>query len=125
VFNGGRRIQHARYSAAARRLLEDDVARAEYHFPTYRGENQRVSYEEKSLRKARGIVNALLDVVAQGRFYPTDDPDDCRFCDYRDICRVREASAMRTESPLADWSRSARDRLEELWVLRALRGRRL
>jgi ATP-dependent helicase/nuclease subunit B len=125
VFNGGRRIQHALYSAAARRLLEDDVARAEYHFPTYRGENQRVSYEEKSLRKARGIVNALLDVVAQGRFYPTDDPDDCRFCDYRDICRVREASAMRTESPLADWSRSARDRLEELWVLRALRGRRL
>jgi ATP-dependent helicase/nuclease subunit B len=125
VFNGGRRIQHALYAAAARRILRDDVARAEYHFPTYRGENQRVSYEEKSLRKARAIVNGLLDVVAAGRFYPTDDADDCRFCDYREVCRVRDASALRTDSALADWSHGARDRLEELWVLRALRGRRL
>lgn len=125
VFHGGRRIQHALYAAAARRLHDDHVARAEYHFPTYRGENQRVTYEEKSLRKARGIVNALLDVVAAGRFYPTDDANDCRFCDYREICRVRDATAIRTDSPLAAWSHSARDHLEELWVLRALRTRRL
>lgn len=123
VFNGGRRLQHALYTAAARRILDADVARAEYHFPTYRGENQRIRYEERSMRKARNIVNALLDLVARGHFFPTDDSDDCRYCDYRDVCRVRDASAVRTESPMAQWSRSARDRLDELWVLRALRSR--
>lgn len=121
VFHGGRRLQHALYAAAARRILDDAVARAEYHFPTYRGENQRVQYEERELRRARGIVNALLDVVAAGRFYPTDHEDDCRFCEYRAVCRVRDVASNRTESPMAEWSRGARDRLAELWVLRGLR----
>lgn len=117
VFDGGRRLQHALYAAVARRL-EGDVIRAEYHFPTHRGEARVQSFEERSLRKARGIISALLDAVAAGHFFPTDDPDDCRVCEFRDACRVRDDDS-RTHSPLARWARDSD--ADALSLLRKLR----
>ena len=35
---------------------------------------------------------------------PTDRADDCRFCDFAAICRVREGGYGKVHSPLADWS---------------------
>jgi hypothetical protein len=50
------------------------------------------------------LLDRLMDVVAGGGFVPTDSSDDCRFCDYAAICRVREPGWGRIDSPLASWS---------------------
>ena len=47
----------------------------------------------------------MLDGVAAGHFVPTDDPDDCSFCDFAEVCRVRKGAFGKTSSPLAEWSR--------------------
>ncbi|MCI0433612.1 MAG: PD-(D/E)XK nuclease family protein [Gemmatimonadetes bacterium] len=120
VFDGGRRLQHALYAAVTRRL-EGNVARAEYHFPTHRGEARVQAFEERELRKARKIIDALLDGVAAGAFHPTSDPDDCRFCDYRAACRVRDTNRG-IDSPLARWA--AGTDAGELTIMRALRRKR-
>jgi hypothetical protein len=46
----------------------------------------------------------MLDGVASGSFVPTDHADDCKFCDFAPICRVRETGFGNIDSPLADWS---------------------
>jgi hypothetical protein len=119
VFWGGRRLQHLLYALAAKRRFPDDrVVRAEFHFPTHRGETRVRSYAVKELREGGHIVDRLLDLVASGHFTPTDSPDDCRHCDYRVVCRVRDEGG-RTRSPLAEWAQ--RSNAPELHVLRGLR----
>ncbi len=111
VFANGRRLQHLVYVAAMGRLYSRSVSGMEYHFPTRRSENQVVPFPERSLRLGPEIVGHLLDSVRDGRFVPTDDADDCRFCDYRPICRVR-VTEWTVESPFAAWSRAHRETLD-------------
>ena len=88
-FAGGRRIQHVVYAVAATRLLGDGVADMEYHFPTRKGQNGRVQYPTHMLQTPENALGRLLR-VAQGNFFPaTDDANDCRWCDFRDVCRVK------------------------------------
>jgi hypothetical protein len=47
----------------------------------------------------------MLDGVAAGRFIPTDEPKDCTFCDFAEVCRVKKGGLGKTSSPLADWSK--------------------
>lgn len=117
TYNRGRRLQHALYAEVVERLI-GSVARAEYHFPTRRGETAVVSFDADALRWGTRIVNALLGLTARGWFYPTTDAADCRFCDYREVCRVQ--AGRETHSPLATWSASAVESLPELAVMRAL-----
>jgi ATP-dependent helicase/nuclease subunit B len=119
VFWGGRRLQHVLYALAAKRRFPDDrVVRAEFHFPTHRGETRVRSYAVRELREGGHIVDRLLDLVRLGHFTPTDTADDCRWCDYRTTCRVRDENG-RTISPLAEWAQ--RSDAPELHVLRGLR----
>lgn len=104
AFNGGRRLQHAVYAAAAERLLGGTVVTGEYHFPTRRGENTVHRFPRLNLASAPVLLGSLLDGVAAGHFVPTDSSDDCRFCDFAEACRARTGDWGRTESPLADWS---------------------
>lgn len=104
VFNGGRRLQHALYAYAAEDRLRDRVVDGQYHFPTRKGQNQAFVYERAKLAPVTELVSLMLDGVAAGHFVPTDDPDDCTFCDYADVCRVRRAGYGKTISPLAEWS---------------------
>jgi hypothetical protein len=46
----------------------------------------------------------MLDGIAAGHFVPTDDPNDCSFCDFAEICRVRRVGFGDTVSPLAEWA---------------------
>jgi ATP-dependent helicase/nuclease subunit B len=117
IFNRGRRLQHALYMEAVERLL-GPVTRAEYHFPTQRGETQRAVYEADSLRWGTRIVNGLLNLAARGWFHPTVDAADCRFCDFNAVCRAQPGR--KTGSPLAAWSAAAVESLPELAVMRAL-----
>jgi RecB family exonuclease len=120
ALDGGRRLQHVLYAAAARRLLGRDVAGVEYQFPTRRSENHRVRYDAAALQDGLGVVTDLLDFVRNGWFLPSNDSNDCRFCDYASVCRVSTDAWGRVTSPLAEWSREADGAAADL--LRRLRG---
>ena len=102
TWKGGRRLQHYLYSRAAERLLAAPVARMEYHFPTRKGENRRSVFAREQLEGGAELVERLLDVAASGQFLPTDDKEDCKFCDFQSVCRVRQG-AWGVQSPPADW----------------------
>ncbi len=88
VFHGGRRLQHLLYTAAVEALRgEGSVARAGYHFPTVRGENAVHETDRDDLLARLDVLDHLVDAVAAGHFVPTNDPSDCRWCDFRAICR--------------------------------------
>lgn len=105
VFDGGRRLQHALYAHAVESRLGGQVVAGEYHFPTRRGENQAHRFDRIVLAGVRDLLGHMLDGVAGGNFVPTDNPDDCRFCDFAEICRVRRGEFGKVDAPLADWSK--------------------
>jgi ATP-dependent helicase/nuclease subunit B len=107
TYDGGRRLQHVLYAEAAKRLFDAEVESAEYHFPSRRSENHRARYSTADLRDGLGLVTDLLTLVANGWFVPTNQSDDCRFCDFAEACRVDIDAYGKVSSPLADWSREA------------------
>lgn len=109
AFDGGRRLQHAVYAVAAEERLGVDVVAGQYHFPTRRGENSVRSYPRRVLAGAPELVGHMLDGVGAGAFVPTDDEDDCRFCDYAEVCRVSSDEWGRVRSPPAEWSKAHLD----------------
>jgi ATP-dependent helicase/nuclease subunit B len=104
TFNGGRRLQHALYANVAEQRVNSSVTHAGYHFPTIRGENRAVMFDRVALAGVTALIDRMLDGVASGSFVPTDHADDCKFCDFAPICRVRETGFGNIDSPLADWS---------------------
>jgi ATP-dependent helicase/nuclease subunit B len=105
TFNGGRRLQHALYAHVADTRLDGDVVDGQYHFPTRRGQNQSFRFDRERLDRVYGLLDHMLDGAAAGYFVPTNEPSDCTFCDFREICRVREGGYGKSVSPLADWSK--------------------
>lgn len=123
LYRGGRRLQHVLYAAVAGQLLDAEVARVEYHFPTYREQTRRVPYDTAGLHDGLHVVDDLLSLAASGTFHPTDDPDDCKFCDYARVCRVQSGRRGRVpDSEPAAWTKRSLG-LVELTTLRTLRGR--
>ncbi|MGH7477637.1 MAG: PD-(D/E)XK nuclease family protein, partial [Longimicrobiales bacterium] len=125
AYRGGRRLQHALYAAVVRATTGEDVDTFEYHFPTHRGQNEVFRYGAAQLEGGLALVDRLLDAVAAGQFLPTDEPKDCKYCDFREICRVRPGG-WKDQAPLAEWTRARLDELggggEALDVLRAIRA---
>ncbi len=120
-FNGGRRIQHVVYSMAAARLLGQEVARMEYHFPTLRGETEIVPYWPRQLEPMDHALARLLRIAAGDTFAATDDPRDCRYCDFAAVCRAKIDEFGGVESPPATWSKEIGIELEDADALRILR----
>jgi ATP-dependent helicase/nuclease subunit B len=118
-YDGGRRLQHVIYAAVAERLYDGLVSRAEFQFPSRKSENHRAIYRQPAIRNGLRIINDLLGLVEAGHFYPTNESDDCRFCDYASICRVRVDDYGKVMAPLADWAREGSD--PALQTLRELR----
>jgi ATP-dependent helicase/nuclease subunit B len=104
VFDGGRRLQHAIYAHVAEERLQNDVVDGQYHFPTRRGQNQSFTYARRDLASVSELLDVMLDGVAAGHFVPTNDSNDCRFCDFSEVCRASRGEWGSTVSPLADWS---------------------
>jgi ATP-dependent helicase/nuclease subunit B len=104
AFKGGRQLQPAIYSEVVESSLEVAVGEFEYRFPTEKGQNDIVRYKGRDLASAKPIIAGLLEHVSTGAFVPTTDSGDCRFCDYKAICRVKDASFGVT-SPLAAWAK--------------------
>jgi hypothetical protein len=107
------------YSAVTEAVYDQPVVRAEYHFPTVRGTPEPAAYTRRQLEHGMHVVQQLVLLAASGRFHPTTDPSDCRFCDYVRVCRVR-GEGKNPESPPAMWANESK--AEELAVLRGLRG---
>jgi RecB family exonuclease len=99
TFDGARRIQHALYMHAAHALLARTVIRMEYRFPTVKGRNDSARYDSHSVAAGSDMIAELLDLVAAGTFSPTDRADDCRFCDFRAVCRVTQDRSDKLVTP--------------------------
>jgi ATP-dependent helicase/nuclease subunit B len=108
-YDGGRRLQHVLYAAVAERIYGGAVSRAEFQFPSRKSENHRAIYRQPAIRNGLRLVNDLLGLLESGHFYPTNDPDDCKFCDYAAVCRVRVDDYGKVTAPLAEWSREGAD----------------
>ncbi|MEO5509233.1 MAG: PD-(D/E)XK nuclease family protein, partial [Longimicrobiales bacterium] len=108
-YDGGRRLQHVLYAAVAERLYDARVSRAEFQFPSRKSENHRAIYRQPAVRNGLRVVNDLLGLIEAGHFYPTNEPDDCKFCDYAAVCRVKVDDYGKTNAPLAEWSRERGD----------------
>ena len=89
-FRGGRSLQPAIYAVGAAKVLEQEVTAFEYRFPGRKGQNEVVRYPAAELEPAALTIASLLTHVERGTFVPTDDPGDCKFCDFRPICRVTD-----------------------------------
>ncbi len=122
LFSGGRRIQAGVYAGVVEALLGEPVELFEYRFPSSRGEHGRVAYARHELDAAGPVIARLLDLVSGGLFLATDDPADCAYCDFREVCRVT-GKGDDTESPPAEWARRHGAALPEYALLRDLRGR--
>jgi ATP-dependent helicase/nuclease subunit B len=121
TYHGGRRLQHVLYAAVARELLEAEVARVEYQFPTVRELSDDVPFTANELDDGLDVIERLLDLAASGAFHPTDDPGDCRFCDYAAVCRVSRGRGAPSSGP-AEWAKNAIGQ-EALRTLRHIRER--
>ena len=123
VYHGGRRFQHVIYTLAAAAVLNRAVSGMEYHFPTRRGENRVWAFEAEDLSSGGLLVATLLDGVAAGHFPATENAkDDCRYCDYGEICGVRSAGWGQVSCRVADWTARNLKHLPELESLRQVRN---
>ena len=120
-YDGGRRLQHVLYAAAAETLYGEEISAAEYQFPSRRSENHRLVAGRHTLRAGLDVVDSLLGIVAAGTFHPTNNPDDCRFCEYAVICRAQLDEYDKVSSHMAEWARETKD--VALKTLRELRRR--
>jgi len=121
-FNGGRRIQHVVYTLAAMELLERDVAVMEYQFPTLNGESATVSYPVDKLGDLERAIDRLVRIARSDFFSATENSRDCTFCNYREVCGVRENPWGGIDSPTARWSQQIGYALPEYEALRTLRS---
>ncbi|WP_307207688.1 PD-(D/E)XK nuclease family protein [Paenibacillus harenae] len=116
-FAGGTQVQLALYSIAAQQLLrhsgldkEASVVTSSYYFPTVRGLGEEAIREQNDSRKEQlsALISSVIEAIGQGVFPPTDNPEHCKWCDYRAVCgdhavRFREK---RTYESNADHLRS-------------------
>ena len=66
-------------------------------------------YDAARLADGMDLVSALVDLAAAGRFPATDDPSDCRYCDYRTVCRLDSAGDGDDSAPRVEWTRARMD----------------
>lgn len=121
AFNGGRLLQPALYAAAITGTDGKSVSEFEYRFPTPRGQNEVVTYAASELEAARPIIASLVEDVRAGRFLPTMDSSDCKFCNHQPICRAVE-DRYSMISPRAEWAALHGSELAEYESMRQRRG---
>ena len=121
-FDGGRHLQAGLYAHAVAELLGAPVGRSEYRFPTEKGEHRIVAVGAAELGQMPSAVTALLDEVRAGHFLPTTDSNDCRFCDFQAVCRVRALEYNKLASPRAEWAAGPGNDLPAYAPMRQRRG---
>jgi ATP-dependent helicase/nuclease subunit B len=92
AFKGGRQLQHLIYALAIEQHLnlgEGAVEESAYYFPTVKGMAERFSRKQDTALRTKGldILEKLIDVIKHGYFEMSDDENDCKFCEYKLVCR--------------------------------------
>ncbi|WP_407269787.1 PD-(D/E)XK nuclease family protein [Radiobacillus sp. PE A8.2] len=91
-FKGGRQLQHFIYAAAIEehlKLESGSVKESAYYFPSTKGLGERYVRKQDDHLRTNGhdILERLVDVIKHGHFTMTDDVNDCKFCDFKSVCR--------------------------------------
>lgn len=120
-FAQGRLVQHALYMTMAESVLKRKVNRkavveqAGYYFPTGRGQGERIVRTREQLAGAREVLHRLCQIVANGAFLATNDPEeDCGYCDYQIVCHDLEATAAASQLKLDNGRNQALKPIREL-----------
>lgn len=92
AFKGGRQLQHMIYALAIEQHLnlgEGAVEESSYYFPTMKGMAQRFTRKQDITLRTNGldILQKLIDVIKHGHFEMTEDENDCKFCEFKLVCR--------------------------------------
>jgi ATP-dependent helicase/nuclease subunit B len=92
MFKGGRQLQHFIYALAIEQHLELEAGAVEesaYYFPTVKGLAQRFVRKQDERVRSQGLtlLENLIELVSQGVFTMTDDENDCKFCDFKSVCK--------------------------------------
>ena len=95
----GTKIQHAIYARAVEDKVKGRVTKSGYFFPTPKGSGARLprTCTDQELKEA---LNLLFDVVGSG-YFPHAKEDNCRFCDFQEVCGGAKLAAARTAAKLA------------------------
>ncbi|MCX7885705.1 MAG: PD-(D/E)XK nuclease family protein, partial [Verrucomicrobiae bacterium] len=87
-FKAGRILQHAIYIALAEADFKKQVAEFVYFFPTHRAHGEYIRFARGTLmNEAPAKLAALRQKIAKGNFIATTKADDCKYCDFLEICR--------------------------------------
>jgi ATP-dependent helicase/nuclease subunit A len=92
VFQAGRRLQHGLYVMMVRHVAREAVGGAArvtqfaYVFPGADTLGERVAWTAEELEGVVAVVESLCGIAAAGTFLATSDPQECGFCDFREVC---------------------------------------
>lgn len=92
AFKGGRQLQHLVYALAIEQHLgldEGAVEESSYYFPTVKGMAERFVRKQDAMLRTNGlsILEQLINIIKHGQFEMTDDEADCRYCEFKLVCR--------------------------------------
>ncbi len=119
-FCGGRVIQPALYVAmVAHRLKETVGAKARvvqfgFFFPGRRERGRRIQWTPEQLGEGKEFLDKLIQTVRNGAFLATDKSDDCKYCDYKTVCRDVDAVAKASGAKLAHPDNTSLQPMREL-----------
>ncbi|MBD3108449.1 PD-(D/E)XK nuclease family protein [Bacillus sp. AGMB 02131] len=121
VFNGGRQLQHFIYALAIEQhmgLEAGTVIESSYYFPSAKGFGERIVRKQTADARKSGtvILTDLINIIKQGDFMMTDDLEDCRYCDYKSVCRRASYDSVTYHKKLTD------ERYSGLASLKEVRG---
>ena len=95
-----------------------------YQSTTHKSNSQskNKAFEQWKVALQEESPESLLEAAAAGRFLPTEESQDCSFCDFKRICRVQKSSWGAIDSPPASWAERhfQDDAYEALREVRAL-----
>ncbi len=92
VFQAGRRLQHGLYVMMVRHVAreavggEARVTQFAYVFPGADTLGERVTWTAEELEGVVAVVESLCGIAAAGTFLATSDPQECGYCDFREVC---------------------------------------
>jgi len=64
------------------------VTEGVYLFPTRKGEGRRFVRVQRDNTKLLELLDDLFTIIEEGIFAASEDPGECRWCDYQVVCRI-------------------------------------
>ena len=123
-FRKGRVVQNALYLAMIEPILKEhygpaaEAAEFNYFFPSQKVWGRRIGWTREELAEGLPTIDRLCRLIADGLFLPTDDKDDCNYCDYAAACGDTKALAASSKKKIDN------ENNKELVPLRELRRRK-